>query len=68
MMHDYWAPVIERIAATGRGRTDISVQRIEWWLSFVYRALLQRPAEDLDDRASMDALVRDFLAPAVMAR
>jgi hypothetical protein len=44
----------------GTGRTDISAQRIEWWLSFVYRALLQRPAEDLDDRASMDALVRDF--------
>ncbi|MBA3940002.1 MAG: hypothetical protein C0520_02200 [Sphingopyxis sp.] len=68
MMHDYWAPVIERIAATGRVRGDIPVERIEWWLSFVYRALLQRPAEDLDDRAGMDALVRDFLAPTVMAR
>jgi hypothetical protein len=68
MMHDYWAPVIERIAATGRVRGDIPVERIEWWLSFVYRALLQRPTEDLDDRAGMDALVRDFLAPTVMAR
>lgn len=68
MMHDYWAPVIERIAPTGRLRRDISVERIEWWLSFVYRALLQRPAEDLDDRAEMDALVRDFLVPTVMAR
>ncbi|WP_411339819.1 TetR/AcrR family transcriptional regulator [Sphingopyxis sp. J-6] len=68
MMHDYWAPVIERIAATGRVRTDIAAERIEWWLSFVYRALLQRPAEDLDDRAGMDALVRNFLAPAVMSR
>ncbi len=68
MMHDYWAPVIERIAATGRVRGDIPVERIELWLSFVYRALLQRPTEDLDDRAGMDALVRDFLAPTVMAR
>lgn len=66
MMHDYWAPVIERLGATGQVRTDISIERLEWWLSFVYRALLQRPPEDLDDRAGMDALVRHFLVPSVM--
>lgn len=68
MMHEYWSPVIERLRATGEVRTDIPVERLEWWLSFVYRALLARPPEDLDDRAAMDALARDFLGPSVMGR
>lgn len=68
MMHEYWSPVIERLAETGQVRTDIAGDRLEWWLSFVYRALLSRPPEDLDDRQAMDALIRDFLAPSVMVR
>ncbi|NIJ36116.1 AcrR family transcriptional regulator [Sphingopyxis panaciterrae] len=66
MMHDYWAPVIDRLAATGQVRADVPPDRLEWWLSFVYRSLLSRPAEDLDDRAAMDRLVREFIAPSVM--
>ena len=68
MMHEYWAPVIDRLRASGHLRLDISIERLEWWLSFIYRALLSRPAEDLDDHAAMDALMRDFLAPSVMPR
>lgn len=66
MMHDYWAPVIDRLAAKGQVRADVPLDRLEWWLSFVYRSLLSRPAEDLDDRPAMDRLVREFIAPSVM--
>lgn len=66
MMHDYWSPVIERLAATGQVRTDVPIERLEWWLSFVYRALLSRPTEDLDNSEDMQALIRQFVAPSVM--
>lgn len=66
MMHDYWSPVLDQLAATGQMRTDIPRDRIEWWLSFVYRALLARPTEDLNDRSAMDALIREFIVPSVL--
>lgn len=68
MMHDYWSPVIDRLAEKGQVRSDVSRERLEWWLSFLYRSLLFRPAEDLDNSVEMRALIRDFIMPSVMGR
>lgn len=66
MMHDYWAPVLDRLKKSGKLRSDVASERLEWWLSFTYRALLSRPAEDLDNRVEMDRFVQDFLVPSVL--
>lgn len=68
MMHDYWSPVIDRLAEKGQVRADVSRERLEWWLSFLYRSLLFRPSEDLDNSVEMRALIRDFIMPSVMGR
>lgn len=68
MMHDYWGPVLDRLDAAVALRGDVSRERIEWWLSHLYRSMLFRPAADLDNRAELDALIRDFVVPSVLKR
>lgn len=68
MMHDYWGPVLDRLAADGTLRTDQTRDRVEWWLSHLYRSMLFRPAADLDNRVELDRLIRDFVVPSVLIR
>ncbi|GAA0604115.1 hypothetical protein GCM10009547_02360 [Sporichthya brevicatena] len=65
VQHEYWAPILDRIADRGDLPADTDRAELVAWLTFVHVSLCVRPAGA--DRTQVQRMLTRFLAPGILA-